>query len=116
MHGAHRERDGLVVLCLQWDEGGWQEVFISFRILSYPIGTVDAALVADQRNHQADLDVGREIEPSGTSCFFGLGRTVNANMSCLRRILRRKKGHELEQPPGPQTALVISRSLSAGGR
>jgi hypothetical protein len=32
-------------------------------------------------------------------------------MSCLRRFLRRKKGHELEQPPGPQTALVISRSL-----
>jgi len=43
--------------------------------------------------------------------FFGLGRTVNANMSCLCRILRRKKGHELEQPPGPQTALVIRRSL-----
>jgi len=51
-----------------------------------------------------------KLEPSGT-IVFGLGRTVNANMSCLRRFLRRKKGHELEQPPGPQTALVISRSL-----
>jgi hypothetical protein len=25
-----------VVLCLQWEKGGWQRIFVSFRILSYP--------------------------------------------------------------------------------
>jgi len=32
-------------------------------------------------------------------------------MNCRSRFLRHEKGHELEQPPGPQTGAVIRRSL-----